>query len=127
MSNRSESIREDHLLAGEMAEMLGVLAHRDRLRLLGELAGGERDVGGLGRVLGLPRVGVSQHLALLRARHLVTAVRRGQHVIYRLADPAIARWIHEGIGVLLAGPAQQALRRAVEEAANESARSNDGE
>lgn len=89
-------MNESRVVAEALAELLAVLAHADRIRIVEELARGERDVGTLQAVVGASRTSISQHLGLLRARHLVTCVRRGQHVFYRLAQEELSRWLANG-------------------------------
>lgn len=86
----------NRVVAEALAELLGVLAHADRIRIVEELAHGERDVGTLQEVVGASRTSISQHLGLMRARHLVTCVRRGQHVFYRLTADRLSLWLAEG-------------------------------
>ena len=88
------------VVAAALADLLSAFAHADRIRIIEELAHGERDVGALQAAVGTSRTAVSQHLGLLRARRLVTAVRRGQHVFYQLAAPEIAQWLDSGARLL---------------------------
>ncbi len=89
-------MNESRVVAEALAELLAVLAHADRIRIVEELSHGERDVGTLQGIVGASRTSISQHLGLLRARHLVTCVRRGQHVFYRLSQHELSRWLVDG-------------------------------
>ncbi|MCP6768773.1 metalloregulator ArsR/SmtB family transcription factor, partial [Klebsiella pneumoniae] len=60
------------LVTKELAELLGVLAHPHRIRIIEELRDGEHDVNSLQQVLGISHSGVSQHLMVLRASRLVS-------------------------------------------------------
>jgi DNA-binding transcriptional ArsR family regulator len=71
------------------AEICKVLTDPKRLRLLDALRDGERSVGDLAAILGVPLPNASQHLAVLRAAGLVDGRRDGTSVRYRLAEPAI--------------------------------------
>src|SRR5450759_1456661 len=71
------------------AEICKVLTEPKRLRLLDALRDGERSVGDLAAVLGIPLPNASQHLAVLRSSGLVDGRRDGASVRYRLAEPAI--------------------------------------
>lgn len=71
------------------AEICKVLTDPKRLRLLHALRDGERTVGDLAAVLGIPLPNASQHLAVLRVSGLVAGRRAGTSVRYRLAEPAI--------------------------------------
>ena len=61
------------------------LSDATRVRLLLELAGGERCVGDLVLRLGLPQATVSYHLGLLRSPGIVVHRRSGERVFYRVA------------------------------------------
>jgi len=82
-----------------LADWLGSLGHPDRLRLVLELADGERDVASLAAAAGLPQPRTSQHLALLRAHDVVASRREGRRVCYRLTDPAIVDWVGEAVAL----------------------------
>lgn len=84
----------------QLAELLRALGHPDRVRLVEELGEREQDVQTLSDRLGVRQARVSQHLAVLRAGHIVEDRREGRHVLYRLARPALAAWIMLG-GVTL--------------------------
>jgi ArsR family transcriptional regulator len=73
------------------AEFFRALAHPIRIRILETLGAGDRTVQELQQRLDLDQPVVSQHLAVLRATHVVTARKRGATVKYALADPLVAR------------------------------------
>jgi DNA-binding transcriptional ArsR family regulator len=73
------------------AEICKTLADPKRLMILHELREGEMSVGQLVSNLGLPQANVSQHLAILRERGIVTRRREGTSVYYGLSNPKIAR------------------------------------
>jgi ArsR family transcriptional regulator len=77
--------------AGDAAEMLRALAHGARLRVLCELAGGEKSAGELVESSGLSQSALSQHLAKLREQGLVSTRREAQTIFYRVADPKALR------------------------------------
>jgi DNA-binding transcriptional ArsR family regulator len=67
-----------------------VLADPTRLALLRRLAEGDASVGELVAALGdPPQSRVSNHLACLRWCKLVTSVKIGRSVVYRLADRSV--------------------------------------
>lgn len=102
-------------VAGELAKILGVLAHAHRIQIIEELKNGEMDVNALEQVLGITHSRVSQHLAKLRAQSLVTTRREGRHVFYRLQDPEMAKWLIAGLDFLVArAQRQQGLCTAIE-------------
>ena len=84
------------VISRELAQLFGVLAHPDRIRIIQELRSGEVDVGHLQAALAISHSRVSQHLATLRAHRLVLERRDGRHVHYRLAQPDIAQWVLSG-------------------------------
>jgi ArsR family transcriptional regulator, cadmium/lead-responsive transcriptional repressor len=59
---------------------------RNRLRILEQLAGGERRVSDIVEATGLAQPNVSAHLACLWECGLVARERRGREVHYRLVD-----------------------------------------
>jgi ArsR family transcriptional regulator, virulence genes transcriptional regulator len=73
--------------AAEAAAVLRTLAHSARLTVLCELGDGERSVGELVKATGLSQSALSQHLARLRAEHVVETRRDGQTIYYYIADP----------------------------------------
>ena len=85
----------------ELAELLKALGHPDRVRLVEELGEREQDVQSLCDTLGVRQARVSQHLAVLRANHVVEDRREGRRVLYRLARPALAAWIILGGATLM--------------------------
>ncbi|MBX3480576.1 MAG: winged helix-turn-helix transcriptional regulator [Caulobacter sp.] len=70
------------------ARLMKLLANEQRLILLCRLAEGECSVGDLADYVGLAQSAASQHLAKLRAEHVVSTRREGQTIFYRLTDPA---------------------------------------
>lgn len=85
------------IVSRELADLLKLLAHPDRLRIIEELREGEKDVTGIAKALALPPTRVSQHLALLRAHRLVDERRDGRSHFYRLAHPKLAAWIVDAL------------------------------
>jgi ArsR family transcriptional regulator len=73
------------------ADFFRALAHPIRIRILETLGTGERSVRELQRDLDLGQPIVSQQLAILRAKNIVTARKIGTTVRYALSDPLITR------------------------------------
>ncbi len=69
------------------ADFFKALAHPLRIRILEILRGGPLSVGQLQEALGVPPSSVSQQLAVLRSRGIVSTERRGTTVIYAVRDP----------------------------------------
>ena len=91
------------LKSNELADLLKALGHPDRVRLVEELGEKEKDVQTLCDTLGVRQARVSQHLAVLRANHVVEDRREGRRILYRLAKPALAAWIILGGMTLMGG------------------------
>lgn len=71
------------------AEIIKLLGHAERLKIVEVLEGGEATVSDIQEQLGLAQAIVSQHLAKLRAANVVTARRDGVHVHYRLTEEKV--------------------------------------
>jgi len=105
------------VIARELAQILAVLSHPDRLRIITELRHGERDVNSLQAELGVSHSRVSQHLSNLKAHRLVAERRDGRHVYYHLIQPALAHWLLQGLEFLEGEfEMNERLRKAVQEA-----------
>jgi DNA-binding transcriptional ArsR family regulator len=63
------------------------MANSSRLLILCQLAGGEKSVGELERLVELSQSGLSQHLGLLRRKGVVATRREAQSIFYALASP----------------------------------------
>jgi DNA-binding transcriptional ArsR family regulator len=72
------------------AQFFRALAHPVRIHILEILARGGRSVQELQEALGLEQPVVSQQLAVLRSKNIVTARKEGSTVRYALRDPLIA-------------------------------------
>jgi ArsR family transcriptional regulator len=104
----------------ELAELLGVLSHPHRIRIIEELRDGEHDVKWLQGTLGISHSGVSQHLMVLRANRLVSERREGRHVYYQLRQPEIASWLLDATRFLERGAVEgDELRKAINKARKE--------
>jgi DNA-binding transcriptional ArsR family regulator len=73
------------------AEMIRVLGHPVRLRLVEALERGERCVSELQDAVGAPQAIVSQQLAKMRAAGIVSFRRDGANVRYAVADTRVLR------------------------------------
>jgi len=71
------------------AEFFKALAHPLRIRMLEVLRHGERSVQELQNALALDQSTVSQHLAVLRAKHVVVPRKEGTTVRYAYRDPLV--------------------------------------
>jgi DNA-binding transcriptional ArsR family regulator len=71
------------------AEFFKALAHPGRIKIIDSLRSGEKTVGELQSLLDEESAPASQHLALLRARGLVSGRKNGRTVFYSVRDPKI--------------------------------------
>lgn len=73
--------------ASQACRLMKVLANRDRLMILCQLAQGEKRVGELEDILGIVQPTLSQQLTVLREEALVTTRREGKNIYYELSSP----------------------------------------
>lgn len=71
------------------AEIFKALGHEDRLRIVDDLAAGERCVCELVESVGSSWSTVSRHLSVLKAAGVLVDEKRGLQVFYRLALPCV--------------------------------------
>ena len=76
-----------HAAAQAACALMKVLSNPDRLMLLCELTEGERNVGALEATLGIVQPTLSQQLAVLRSKELVSTRRDGKNIYYQIASP----------------------------------------
>lgn len=81
-----ERERRLYALQAELCQVLADPVRQHLLHLIGER---ERTVGELVEATGLRQANVSQHLATMRQRNVVTSRRAGTTVYYALAYPEI--------------------------------------
>jgi DNA-binding transcriptional ArsR family regulator len=73
------------------AELCQTMSNASRLRIVHYLREGPHCVNDIVEATQLAQPKVSQHLAVLRARGVVVAQRKGGGMIYRIANPKIMR------------------------------------
>ena len=73
------------------AGIFQALAHPTRVAIVDLLAHGELSVGQLCEKLCLEQANVSQHLAVLRNKHIVQTRKEANQIHYSLKDPLLAR------------------------------------
>ena len=71
------------------AEMCKVFSHPKRLELINLLRDREISAGELGERLGLSPANLSQHLTMMRERHILVSRKEGNMVYYRIANPRL--------------------------------------
>jgi DNA-binding transcriptional ArsR family regulator len=80
-----------HRLQAFKAQFFRALAHPVRIKILEILVRGDRSVQELQKALKLDQPAVSQQLAVLRSRGIVTSQKQGLSVRYALRDPSIGQ------------------------------------
>lgn len=71
------------------AGIFQALAHPTRVAIMEYLTYGEMSVGHLCEKIGIEQANASQHLAVLRNKHLVETRKDGNQIFYRLRDPLL--------------------------------------
>lgn len=71
------------------AQICQALANPTRIAIVEALREGELSAGALLTQLGVEQANLSQHLAVLRAKHIVTSRKTGNQVYYALRDPIL--------------------------------------
>lgn len=74
---------------GELAKVSNALANPKRLEIIDLLAQGERTVEKISNETGMSIANASQHLQVLKAGNLVEIKRKGNFIIYRLANDKV--------------------------------------
>jgi ArsR family transcriptional regulator len=93
---------DSHELA---ADLFGMLAHPQRLRILDELRRAPACVCHLQTVLGRPQAYVSQQLRVLREAQVVSGERDGLNVYYHISHPQVLEVLAQVLG-----PGEEATR-----------------
>jgi len=75
--------------AVRVTDLLKAMANPSRLMILCQLAEGEKSVGEMEDIIGLSQSGLSQHLAVLRKKRIVSTRREAQSIYYSLASKEV--------------------------------------
>lgn len=101
------------LVAQHLADILSVIAHPHRIRIIEELGSKECDVQTLAERLQLRQATLSQHLAQLKGRGIAKCRRDGRSVRYSLCSTWLAQWLIEGLQIFdLQGGSSKEVQRA---------------
>ncbi len=76
----------EKFLCGHHAEMCQVFSHSTRLEIICVLRKGERSVSQIARILKVSMGNLSQHLAMMRERRILSSRKAGNQVFYRVAN-----------------------------------------
>lgn len=71
------------------AGIFQALAHPTRVFIVETLGKSEMTVGQLCESVGIQQANASQHLAVLRNKHIVESRKEGNQIFYRLRDPLL--------------------------------------
>lgn len=82
------------------ADLLKVLGHPVRLRVLQLLQAEETCVCDLIRITGVEQSNLSQHLKLLRKHGIVETRREGTRMMYRMTNPAVMPILEATVGAV---------------------------
>lgn len=100
-----ETNQDDRI--AQVSRTLKLLSVDARLRIVVLLRDRDLCVGALTLRLGLSQGAVSQHLKILRDAGLVTALRRGAYVHYRVDEDQLREWQRRIEGLLASLPTAQ--------------------
>jgi DNA-binding transcriptional ArsR family regulator len=81
------------------ADLFKVLSNPVRIQILDTLRTGEKSVNYIAEWLELEASSVSEQLAVLRSRNLVTSRKQGNYVFYSIRDPAIFKILDAALEV----------------------------
>src|SRR4030043_1906569 len=73
------------------AEMCQVFSHPKRVEVINVLRDGEMTVTELSQKLGLTLGNLSQHLSMMKDRHILLSRKEGNMVYYRILNPKLIR------------------------------------
>jgi len=73
------------------AELCKTLSNPIRLEILSLLQDGEKSVGELADLTGVRQATISQHLAVLRQRAVVSTRKDGANIFYNVANPKMVK------------------------------------
>ncbi|MBU6418866.1 MAG: helix-turn-helix domain-containing protein [Proteobacteria bacterium] len=109
------ALYKDRAAAEAAVEQLKVYAQPQRLMILSCLLGGERMVSEIEAAAGIGQPALSQQLAELRRKELVSTRRQGTQIFYALANDRVELCVRCMEAMLGGQEAQQEqLRRAIE-------------
>ncbi len=84
-------MKQNKTLFELQAEVCKTLASSKRLEIINALKEGEKTVGELVGILGVPKANVSQHLAVMRLKGILRSRREGVSIYYRIANSKVVQ------------------------------------
>lgn len=84
-------MKQNKTLFELQSEVCKTLASSKRLEIINALKEGEKTVGELVEILGVPKANVSQHLAVMRHKGILLSRRDGVNIYYRIANPKVVQ------------------------------------
>jgi DNA-binding transcriptional ArsR family regulator len=88
---KDEEVRMLDSMRRFKAGVFQALAHPTRIALVEQLQQGTLSVGQLCERVGIGQANASQHLAVLRNRHIVVTRKEGNQIFYSLRDPVVGQ------------------------------------
>ncbi len=73
------------------ADICKTLGNAKRIEILNALQNGELTVSKLVQIMGIPPANVSQHLAVMRQKGILTARREGSNIYYKVANVKVIK------------------------------------
>ena len=73
------------------ADVCKTLASPKRLEIISVLKDGEKSVGELVEILGVPKANVSQHLSVMRHKGILKSRREGVNIYYSITNPKVVK------------------------------------
>ncbi len=73
------------------ADVCKTIANPKRLEIIHSLKDGEKTVTELVEILGVPKANVSQHLAVMRTKGVLSNRRDGVNIFYRISNPKVVQ------------------------------------
>ena len=90
-SQYNSTVKQNKTLYELQSEVCKTLASPKRLEILNALKEGEKTVGELVEILGVPKANVSQHLAVMRLKGILKSRREGVSIYYRISNEKVTQ------------------------------------
>lgn len=85
------NMRKDKTLFELQSEVCKTLASSKRIEIISALKNGEKSVGELVAILGVPKANVSQHLAVMRHKGILKSRREGTNIYYSVSNAKVVQ------------------------------------